>query len=70
MGMQLVPEERAIFGALTVEENLRLAALTAPEAWTLDRIYAAFPRLAERRRFRRPHAVGRRAADAGDRPGA
>src|SRR6204780_619915 len=50
MGMQLVPEERAIFGGLTVEENLRLAALTAPNAWSLDRIYAAFPRLAERRR--------------------
>ena len=50
MGMQLVPEERAIFGALTVEENLRLAALTAPNAWTLDRVYTAFPRLAERRR--------------------
>ena len=50
MGMQLVPEERAIFGALTVEENLRLAALTAPNAWSLERIYGAFPRLAERRR--------------------
>jgi len=50
MGMQLVPEERAIFGSLTVEENLRLAALTAPSAWGLDRIYASFPRLAERRR--------------------
>ena len=49
MGMQLVPEERAIFGALTVEDNLRLAALTAPKAWTLDRIYGVFPRLAERR---------------------
>ena len=50
MGMQLVPEERAIFGQLTVEENLRLAALTAPNAWTLDRIYEFFPRLRERRR--------------------
>ena len=50
MGMQLVPEERAIFGALTVEENLRLAALTAPSAWPLARIYEMFPRLAERRR--------------------
>jgi branched-chain amino acid transport system ATP-binding protein len=49
-GMQLVPEERAIFGALTVEENLRLAALTAPGSWSLQRIYDAFPRLAERRR--------------------
>ena len=50
LGMQLVPEERAIFGALTVEENLRLAALTAPNAWPLARIYEVFPRLAERRR--------------------
>jgi branched-chain amino acid transport system ATP-binding protein len=50
MGLQLVPEERAIFGQLTVEENLRLAALTAPNAWTLDRIYDFFPRLKERRR--------------------
>ncbi|MDE2004931.1 MAG: ABC transporter ATP-binding protein [Rhodospirillales bacterium] len=49
-GLQLVPEERAIFGQLTVEENLRLAALTAPNAWTLDRIYEFFPRLKERRR--------------------
>ena len=50
MGLQLVPEERAIFGQLTVEENLRLAALTAPNAWILDRIYTFFPRLRERRR--------------------
>jgi branched-chain amino acid transport system ATP-binding protein len=49
-GVQLVPEERAIFGTLTVEENLRLAALSAPQAWSLQRIYEAFPRLAERRR--------------------
>ena len=33
LGLQLVPEERAIFGTLTVEENLRLAALTAKTAW-------------------------------------
>jgi len=50
MGLQLVPEERAIFGQLTVEENLKLAALSAPKAWTLDRIYEFFPRLKERRR--------------------
>jgi len=52
MGLQLVPEERAIFGQLTVEENLRLAALTAEKAWSLDRIYEFFPRLQERRRSR------------------
>jgi branched-chain amino acid transport system ATP-binding protein len=50
LGLQLVPEERAIFGSLTVEENLRLAALTAPNAWSLDRIYDVFPRLRERRK--------------------
>ena len=50
MGLQLVPEERAIFGQLTVEENLRLAALTAEKPWSLDRVFEVFPRLKERRR--------------------
>ncbi|SEN91551.1 ABC transporter ATP-binding protein [Bradyrhizobium sp. OK095] len=50
MGVQLVPEERAIFGGLTVEENLRVAALTAPNAWSFERIYGIFPRLKERRK--------------------
>jgi branched-chain amino acid transport system ATP-binding protein len=50
LGMQLVPEERRIFGSLTVEENLLLAGLTAKPRWPLDRIYALFPRLKERRR--------------------
>ncbi len=44
-GMQLVHEERRIFGSLDVEENLVLAALTAPGRWPLDRIYEMFPRL-------------------------
>src|SRR5690349_21307551 len=48
-GMQLVPEDRRIFGSLNVEENLVLASLTAPKAWPLDRIYEIFPRLRERR---------------------
>ena len=51
-GMQLVPEERRIFGSLDVEENLVLASLTAPKAATLDHIYEIFPRLAQRRRSR------------------
>ncbi len=51
-GMQLVPEERRIFGSLSVEENIVLASLTAPNAWPLQRIYDVFPRLAERRRSR------------------
>ena len=52
LGMQLVPEERAVFGGLTVEENLRVARLTAADAWSLDRIWDVFPRLKERRTSR------------------
>src|SRR5512147_918059 len=38
-GMQLVHEERRIFGSLNVEENLVIAGLTAPKRWPLGRIY-------------------------------
>lgn len=48
-GMQLVHEERRIFGSLDVEENLVLAGLSAPARWPLARIYEMFPRLKERR---------------------
>ena len=48
-GMQLVHEDRRIFGSLNVEENLILAGLTAPDRWPLERIYETFPRLKERR---------------------
>jgi branched-chain amino acid transport system ATP-binding protein len=51
-GMQLVHEDRRIFGSLNVEENLILAGLTASNKWPLDRIYAMFPRLKERRTSR------------------
>jgi branched-chain amino acid transport system ATP-binding protein len=51
-GVQLVHEERRIFGTLTVEENLVLAGLTAPKRWPLARIYDVFPRLHERRTSR------------------
>ena len=51
-GMQLVHEERRIFGSLNVEENLVLAGLSAPGRWPLDRIYEMFPRLKERRTSR------------------
>ena len=49
-GMQLVHEDRRIFGSLNVEENLVLAGLTAQNRWPLDRVYAMFPRLKERER--------------------
>ena len=48
-GMQLVHEDRRIFGSLNVEENIILAGLTASNKWPLDRIYAMFPRLKARR---------------------
>ena len=51
-GMQLVHEERRVFGSLDVEENLVLAGLSARNRWPLDRIYAIFPRLKERRTSR------------------
>jgi len=49
LGMQLVHEDRRIFGSLNVEENLVLAGLTAEKKWPLDRVYEMFPRLEERR---------------------
>ncbi len=48
-GLQLVPEERRIFGGLTVQENLDLAALSASEPLSLAEVFAVFPRLHERR---------------------
>jgi branched-chain amino acid transport system ATP-binding protein len=49
-GVQLVPEERRIFGSITVEENLILAAVSHPQPAPLEEIYDYFPRLRERRR--------------------
>ena len=51
-GMQLVHEERRVFGSLDVEENMVLAGLTAPNRWPLGRVYEMFPRLKERRESR------------------
>jgi branched-chain amino acid transport system ATP-binding protein len=48
-GIGLVPEGRQIFHNLSVRENLVATAVTrAGGAWTLDRVYDLFPRLAER----------------------
>jgi len=49
-GVALVPEGRRLFRSLTVEENLVIGGqLRRPGPWTLERIYALFPVLAERR---------------------
>ena len=57
-GIVQVPEGRQVFGPLTVEDNLRLGAYRrGRRAWprSLERVYALFPVLAERRR----HEIGR-----------
>jgi branched-chain amino acid transport system ATP-binding protein len=45
-GIALVPQGRRIFAPLSVRENLTLGARGA--GWTLERVYALFPRLIER----------------------
>jgi branched-chain amino acid transport system ATP-binding protein len=54
LGIQLVPDVRRIIKTITVEENLKLAALTAESPWTFERIYETFPRLGQRK-----HHLGR-----------
>jgi branched-chain amino acid transport system ATP-binding protein len=53
-GLALVPEGRRLFGAMTVQENLELGAFVprarAAKAGGLERVYALFPDLRERRR--------------------
>jgi branched-chain amino acid transport system ATP-binding protein len=46
-GIGWVPQERNIFRSLTVEENM--TAVAQPGPWTLDKVYAMFPRLRERK---------------------
>jgi branched-chain amino acid transport system ATP-binding protein len=50
-GISLVPQGRRIFVSLTVHENLLIAARPAKagSGWNIDRVFALFPRLSERR---------------------
>jgi branched-chain amino acid transport system ATP-binding protein len=56
LGFSMVPEGRNVFGALTIEENLKVGAGMRPDkhkiAADLDAVYSEFPMLADRR-----HAV-------------
>ncbi|HEY5322161.1 MAG TPA: ABC transporter ATP-binding protein [Caldimonas sp.] len=45
-GIGWVPQERNIFKSLTTEENL--SAVARPGPWSMERVYALFPRLRER----------------------
>src|SRR6185503_4350687 len=53
-GVALVPEGRRLFGTMTVEDNLELGAFAArarsARAAGLERVYALFPDLRDRRR--------------------
>ena len=55
LGMALVPEKRELFGAMAVEDNLILGGYRAMKQrvpnWRneIERVYALFPRLKERR---------------------
>ncbi|MDE2514775.1 MAG: ABC transporter ATP-binding protein [Rhodospirillales bacterium] len=47
-GIGFCPEERAIFGSLSVTENLMLPPVVAPGGLDVETIYALFPNLRER----------------------
>jgi branched-chain amino acid transport system ATP-binding protein len=54
LGIVQVPEGRQVFGPLSVEDNLRLGAYTRTRAESdagLERVYAMFPALKQRRRL-------------------
>jgi branched-chain amino acid transport system ATP-binding protein len=59
-GMGWVPEDRRIFGELTVEENLEVGRRETgvADAWTPDRLFALFPNLAGLRRRRARYTSG------------
>lgn len=61
LGVAFVPSGRRVFGSLTVEQNLRLAARSCPRRtgeWSVGRVYDAFPALAQLRRRPARHLSG------------
>jgi len=49
LGVGYVPQGRRLWHSLSVDEHLRLAGSMRSGAWTVERIYDTFPRLAERK---------------------
>jgi uncharacterized protein (UPF0261 family)/ABC-type branched-subunit amino acid transport system ATPase component len=49
LGIGYVPQGRRLWRSLTVDEHLRLVDGRRKGVWTIDRVYATFPRLAERK---------------------
>jgi branched-chain amino acid transport system ATP-binding protein len=63
LGVGFVPEERRIFGSLTVLENLLIGRQKGRQGaegqgWSVERILDSFPRLAERRQNKGGHLSG------------
>ncbi len=50
LGLGWVPDDRGIYASLAVEENLLLPPVVSDRAWSLEKVYDAFPVLADRRR--------------------
>ena len=48
-GVGYVPQGRRLFTSLTVDEHLEIVGAPSKAAWTPDRVYELFPRLAERK---------------------
>ena len=49
-GLGWVQDDRGVYASLTVEENLTLPPVVSDKAWSMDRVYEAFPVLSDRRR--------------------
>ena len=71
LGICHVPEGRRVFPRMSVSENLEMGAFRfkRPDHALLERCFELFPVPARAAYPVRRHALGRRAADARDRPG-
>jgi branched-chain amino acid transport system ATP-binding protein len=70
----MVPEGRGVFSRMTITENLQMGAFVRKDvkeiAADIDKVFAIFPRPEGAPPPARRHDERRRAADAGDGPGA
>ena len=48
-GIGLVPQGRRLFPSLSTDEHLRMLGSSSDGAWSTERVYELFPRLAERK---------------------